>query len=64
MIIPMRCFTCNNILSDKYLKYIEEVKKYKDNDKKFKQKLLEELNIKRYCCKRFFITSANLIEDI
>ena len=57
MIIPMRCFTCNNILSDKYLKYIEEVKKYKDNDKKFKQKLLEELNIKRYCCKRFYYIS-------
>lgn len=27
MIIPVRCFTCGNVLASKYRKYLEEVQK-------------------------------------
>ena len=29
MIIPIKCFTCGNVLADKYLFYIKEVRKIK-----------------------------------
>ena len=32
MIIPVRCFTCGKVVGDKYLKYCELVKEYKDTE--------------------------------
>ena len=34
MIIPIRCFTCNNVIANKYIKYYKLKKKYseKNND--------------------------------
>ena len=29
MIIPIKCFTCGNVLADKYLYYLKEVRKIK-----------------------------------
>ena len=29
MIIPVKCFTCGNVLADKYLYYVKEVRKIK-----------------------------------
>ena len=29
MIIPIKCFTCGNVLADKYLYYVKEVRKIK-----------------------------------
>jgi DNA-directed RNA polymerase subunit N (RpoN/RPB10) len=34
MIIPIKCFTCGNVLADKYRYYLEEVRKRKLSDKK------------------------------
>lgn len=33
MIIPVRCFTCNNVIADKWIPYIELVKKEKSKSK-------------------------------
>ena len=33
MIIPIRCFTCNNVIADKWNPYIELVKKEKSKSK-------------------------------
>ena len=33
MIIPVRCFTCNNVIADKWNPYIELVKKEKSKSK-------------------------------
>ena len=33
MIIPIKCFTCGNVLADKYLFYIKEVRKIKISQK-------------------------------
>ena len=32
MIIPIKCFTCGNVLADKYLYYIKEVRQIKMNE--------------------------------
>ena len=33
MIIPVRCFTCNNVIADKWNPYVEFVKKAKSKSK-------------------------------
>ena len=73
MIIPVRCFTCNKVLSSTYNKYKFMVKKEEqskskkytddiiDNDKK---DIFDQLDINRYCCKRHLISQVDLIEQI
>jgi DNA-directed RNA polymerase subunit N (RpoN/RPB10) len=34
MIIPVKCFTCGNVLANKYRYYLEEARKRKLSDKK------------------------------
>lgn len=78
MIIPIRCFTCNNIIASKYKKYLtltsmsgeEDIISSLDDSEIFNQKLnqskeiFKELGITRYCCKRHLLTHVNLIEKI
>ena len=42
MIIPVRCFTCNNVIADKWNPYIELVKKEKS---KSKQEVTSDLDL-------------------
>jgi len=78
MIIPIRCFTCNNMIASKYQKYLtlttistdDDIISSMDDDEVFQQKLqkskevFEQLGITRYCCKRHLLTHVNLIEKI
>jgi DNA-directed RNA polymerase subunit N (RpoN/RPB10) len=76
MIIPVKCFTCGKVIADKYRYYLEEVRKRKlakDMDidtvlyltKEFKDKtpegeVLDELNMKKMCCRRHFSTHVDI----
>ena len=75
MIIPVKCFTCGNVIGDKYLYYIktvaEEKKKenieenfqYLTNDnmeKSIEGKLLDKLNLKKQCCRRHMLTHVDV----
>jgi len=64
MIIPIRCFSCNKILADKYNYYINEIQKNKDNDEKIEEKLLNKLGCNRYCCRRHFISTIDMMDII
>ncbi len=55
---PIRCFTCGAVIAHKwesYKKLIEEGKSPKE--------ALDELGIKRYCCRRMFLTYKSVIEE-
>jgi DNA-directed RNA polymerase subunit N (RpoN/RPB10) len=81
MIIPVKCFTCGNVIADKYRYYLEEVRKKKlakrkDNKtidmdkvvyltKEFNEKtpegeVLDELNLKKMCCRRHLLTHVDI----
>lgn len=81
MIIPIKCFTCGNVIADKYRFYQQEVRKRKlskkfgddSNDidkvvyltKEFHDKtpegeVLDELGIKKMCCRRHFLTHVDI----
>ena len=51
MIIPIRCFSCNNPVSRFYLDFVE----YKKTGKDLKL-FFEDKEIKRYCCRRMLLT--------
>lgn len=59
MIIPIRCFTCGKLVADKWEEFIERTKKGEDA-----KKVLDDLNLKRYCCRRMLITHIDLIDNI
>jgi len=76
MIVPIRCFTCSKIIADKYDYYIEEMTKLEkkpDNEtnpdyKYFSnihtKKILDELGLTRYCCRRMLISTSDLMNII
>lgn len=71
MIIPVRCFTCGKVLADKwnfFKRHRDEVsRETTDKDGFYEQRLgevLDELGLKRICCRRHLLCHVDLIDDI
>ena len=76
MIIPVKCFTCGNVLGDKYLYYIKKVNDIKvnkgmngdevvyltpDNIKKTPEGIvMDELRLRKMCCRRHMLTHVDI----
>lgn len=60
MMIPVRCFSCGQVIGDKW----EEFDKRANKNKEDAKKVLDELGVKRYCCRRMLISHVDLIDDI
>ena len=76
MIIPVKCFTCGKVLADKYLFYLNEVKKMKqvsgmdeneviylteNNVKKTPEGVvMDMLQLDRICCRRHMLTHVDI----
>jgi DNA-directed RNA polymerase subunit N (RpoN/RPB10) len=67
MIIPIRCFTCSNLIADKYQKFLDELKKdnslsnIQDRDL---QEIFKKLKLKRYCCRRMLFTQSDILNKL
>ena len=59
MLVPVRCFTCGNLIADKYDNYQTKLKLGEDPEK-----ILNELKINRYCCRRMLVTTAETIQQV
>jgi DNA-directed RNA polymerase subunit N len=59
MMIPVRCFSCGKVIADKW----EEYNKRVNQDKEDSAKVLDELGMKRYCCRRMFVSSMDFIDE-
>ncbi|MCD6563060.1 MAG: DNA-directed RNA polymerase subunit N [Thermoproteales archaeon] len=59
MIVPVRCFTCGAVIGDKWYTFAERVKKGENPGK-----VLDDLGVKRYCCRRMFLSHVELIDNI
>lgn len=57
--IPVRCFTCGKVIGDKWEEFKEKVSKGENTGK-----VLDELGIKRYCCRRIFISHVEVLDEI
>jgi DNA-directed RNA polymerase subunit N len=59
VLIPVRCFTCGNLIADKHEDYQNRVKAGEDPGK-----VLDSLGLKRYCCRRMMLTSVETMQQI
>jgi len=59
MLIPVRCFTCGNLIADKFDDYQNKVKSGEDPGK-----VLDSLAITRYCCRRMLLTTVETIQQV
>ena len=59
MLIPVRCFSCGNLIADKYDDYQTKLKAGEDPEK-----VLNELQINRYCCRRMLLTTVETIQQV
>ena len=75
MIIPIRCMTCGKVIADLWNYYQNEINKEKTpedtiniNSKKIEKthrgKVMDQLGLKRYCCRKHLLTHADLIDII
>lgn len=76
MIIPVKCFTCGEVLGDKYRFYLREVKKKKldknmeiekvvyltkEHSKKTPEgEVMDILRLNKYCCRRHMLTHVDI----
>lgn len=76
MIIPVKCFTCGNVLANKYLFYVNEVENRKKQqgknteniqyltedfiEKTIEGHVLDELKLNKQCCRRHMLTHVDI----
>ena len=59
VLIPVRCFTCGNLIADKFDDYQTKLKAGEEPEK-----VLNELQINRYCCRRMLLTTVETIQQV
>ncbi|MEM0475961.1 MAG: DNA-directed RNA polymerase subunit N [Candidatus Norongarragalinales archaeon] len=59
MLIPVRCWSCGFPVAEYYEEYLLRVKAGEKPEK-----ILDDLDIKRYCCRRMFVSQGDFIEDL
>jgi len=73
MLFPIRCVSCNAVIAGKYQAYLEKVEEYRTYTKQTEMeylsattgktaegKALDDLNVKRMCCRRHFLSHVDL----
>jgi len=59
MIVPVRCFSCGKVVGQFY----EQFRKRTQQGEKA-EKALDDLGVKRYCCRRMLLTQIDIIDEI
>jgi DNA-directed RNA polymerase subunit N len=59
MIIPVRCFSCGKPVAGLYQEFKERVEAGEEPGK-----ILDDLKVKKYCCRKTLLTSIDLVDDI
>jgi len=59
MIIPVRCFSCGKPLAGFRKEFNERTQKGEDAGK-----VMDELGVKRYCCRKTLLTSIDLTDEL
>ncbi|HYM40866.1 MAG TPA: DNA-directed RNA polymerase subunit N [Thermoplasmata archaeon] len=59
MIIPVRCFTCGKVVSSAWQPFLDRTRGGEEP-----RKVLDELGLTRYCCRRMILSHAELIDEV
>lgn len=67
--IPIKCFTCGNVIADKYLYYQDKLKGKHRPKQYFSEemnqlteegRLLNQMELTRMCCRRMMLTHVDI----
>lgn len=68
MIVPVRCVTCGKVIGDKWRWFERKLKEEggptHDETKSEKARLMDELGLKRMCCRRHMLTTVDVMDKI
>jgi DNA-directed RNA polymerase subunit N len=59
LIIPIRCFTCGKLVADRWEEFARRVKSGERP-----KKVLDDIGMTRYCCRRMFISHVDVVDDL
>jgi DNA-directed RNA polymerase I, II, and III subunit RPABC5 len=59
MIIPVRCFSCGKVIGDLWESYLNLIESGVPDGE-----AIDQLNLRRYCCRRMVLTHVDLIEKL
>ena len=59
MLIPVRCWSCGKVVAQLYDQFKNAVDTGEDP-----QKVLDNLGLERYCCRRMYVGHIELIDEI
>jgi DNA-directed RNA polymerase subunit N len=59
MMMPVRCFSCGKVVADHWEEYDKRVNREKEEP----GKVLDDMGMTRYCCRRMFISNVELIDE-
>lgn len=57
--IPIRCFSCNKVIADKWIKYNTLLLSGMSANNAF-----DDVGLRRYCCKRMFMGQVEIIDKL
>jgi DNA-directed RNA polymerase I, II, and III subunit RPABC5 len=60
MLIPIRCYTCNKVIANKYEPYLKMI----SEDGLTSKEALDRLGLTRYCCRRMILGNVELIDKV
>lgn len=59
MIVPVRCFTCGKVVAHLWDDYKKRVQEGEESGK-----VLDDLGLKRYCCRQLFLGHVDLLKEV
>ena len=59
MMVPVRCFTCGKVVGSAYERFIERTGDGEDSEE-----VLDDLGVKRYCCRRMILSHVDLVDEV
>jgi DNA-directed RNA polymerase subunit N (RpoN/RPB10) len=59
MIIPIRCYSCNKVIANKWETYVNDI-----NAGMTPKNALDKNGLHRYCCRRMFLSHTDILDKI
>ena len=59
MMIPVRCFTCGNVIGEHYEEFDERSQSGEDPGA-----VLDDLGVTRHCCRRMMVSHTDLVDVV
>lgn len=62
MMVPVRCFTCGNVIAEHWEEYKARSQEHEGSEDP--SAVLDELGVERYCCRRMLVSHKDLVDIV